>query len=63
MVSTKSLAAVGALAWLITVAFAKKRASTRHRDARLQRQQMTIWEGEGGNLPPPPSSHTEVPLH
>ena len=63
MISTKRLAAVGALVWLFTYAIAKTRKSLHQRDATLQRQQMTTWEGEGGNLPPPQSNHTHAALH
>ena len=63
MTSTRKLAVITSLGWLLTYAFAKGRKIVRHRDSKLQRQQMTTWEGEGGNLPPPSLKQSNVALH
>ncbi len=63
MVSTKRLVTASAIVWLVSYIFAKTRKVLRHRDSALQRQQMTIWEGEGGNLPPQQSTPARTPLH
>jgi hypothetical protein len=62
MISTKRLATVSAITWLIAFALAKTRKTSRQRDSKLQGQQMTTWEGEGGNLQPaqPVAAHIAV---
>ena len=64
MISNRILAAsVGIVGWALTYVIAKSRKTDRHQERRLQKKQMTTWEGEGGNLPPRsvavayPSSH------
>ena len=63
MVSNKHIAVAGIAAWLITYLLAKTSKASRHRESTLHRQQVTTWEGEGGNLPPSQAQVGQPPLH
>ena len=63
MITKKKLAVLTSLGWLMTLALAKSRKTLRQRDSNLQRQQVTTWEGEGGNLPPQTVKNSHVALH
>lgn len=64
MISNKNLAlAVGLAGWALTYVVAKSRKEVQHREKRLHKKQMTTWEGEGGNLPPPATSAPHSGLH
>ncbi|MDY7576430.1 hypothetical protein [Actimicrobium sp. CCI2.3] len=58
---------LGLIGWGLTYLIAKSRKDAVRREARLSRKQLTTWEGEGGNLTPPPSpavtSATRADLH
>lgn len=63
MVSSKHIAVAGMAAWLITYLLAKTSKASRQRDSTLHRQQVTTWEGEGGNLPPLQAHAGQPELH
>ena len=64
MISNKSLAVViGLMGWGLTYLIAKSRTEARHHEKRLFKKQMTTWEGEGGNLPPPAATLPHTGLH
>lgn len=64
MISNKNLVLVFGLAgWALTYVIAKSRKEAQRREKRIQKKQMTTWEGEGGNLPPPASSTPHFGLH
>ena len=64
MISNKALAvAAGVAGWALTYVIAKSRKTELHRERRLQKKQITTWEGEGGNLPPQSSASPYLASH
>ena len=63
MFPNKKLAAVGLLAWFISLLVAKTNRASRRRHSMLLPQQVPTWEGEGGNLPPVSSARGQSALH
>lgn len=63
MALNKKLAVVGLATWLVSYLIAKSSKSMRRREASLYPQQVTTWEGEGGNLPPAQSNNVQPALH
>jgi hypothetical protein len=47
---------LGLIGWGLAFIVATSRKNSARREARLSRKQLATWEGEGGNLTPPPSS-------
>lgn len=64
MISNKSLALIiGLTGWGLTYLIAKSRSDGLHHEKKQFKKQMTTWEGEGGNLPPPVSYPSRSGLH
>lgn len=52
MMTNRTLAlTLGLVGWGIAYVVAKSHKDALRHDARLNRKQLTTWEGEGGNLP------------
>ncbi|MEB0134144.1 hypothetical protein QN362_02245 [Actimicrobium sp. CCC2.4] len=64
MISNRTLAiTLGFVGWGLAYIVAKSHKDAVRRDARLSRKQLTTWEGEGGNLmPPPPAPPVDTAL-
>lgn len=63
MFPSKKFAAVGLLAWFVSYLVAKANRASRLRHSTVLPQQVTTWEGEGGNLPPVKPAHGQSALH
>ncbi|MBC3907143.1 MULTISPECIES: hypothetical protein [Undibacterium] len=66
MIATKHLFLVAGLAsWALMTAFGKKLYQEKNATKKLQKTEMSTWEGEGGNLPPkvsrPATDNTAAP--
>ena len=63
MISNKSLAlAIGLTGWGLTYLIAQSRKDIHHEKKQFKKQ-VTTWEGEGGNLPPPANYPARSGLH
>ena len=64
MISNKSLAlAIGLTSWGLTYLIAKSQKDNLHHEKKQFKKQVTTWEGEGGNLPPPVMYPPQSGLH
>jgi hypothetical protein len=64
MISNQKLAlVVGLTGWALTYVIAKSRKQMHHQEKKLQKKQMTTWEGEGGNLPPATTTSTQPGIY
>ena len=53
MLSSKHLVlAAGLASWALLTMFGKQRHHQNRTDKKLQKIEISTWEGEGGNLPP-----------
>ena len=63
MISKSRLLLTLGVGLLVLSSLGKSRKQNRLQEKRLKKKEITTWEGEGGNLPPPVARPENVTTH